>query len=83
VCQLSEGGRLDFRRVVRPLPTGRVKVVTEVRLEGKLVGRISQVRGGWQYRPIGSKMGGKSAVGAEAGEVFPTVDECKRSLPAE
>lgn len=66
---------IDFRRLVRPLPDGRVRVTTEVRLEGKLVGRIQQVREGWQYRPVG--WGGHRKWG---GEVFATVEECKRSV---
>lgn len=70
----------EFRRLVRPLPDGRVKVATEVRLEGKLVGRIQQVRGrggmmGWQYRPLG--VGHR---GWRVGEVFATVEECKRAV---
>jgi len=50
-----------------------------VQLGGKVVGRIKLAvagdgRAGWRYFPKGQK---------EGGEVFPTLEECKRSLEAE
>jgi len=41
-----------------------------VRLEGKVVGDIRKVEGGWQYKPKGARPGG----------VFPTLEACKASL---
>lgn len=43
----------------------------KVKLEGKIVGAIKQVKGGFQYFPKGSKNGG---------EVFPLLRDCVRSL---
>ena len=44
-----------------------------VYLEDKVVGSILQVHEGWQYVPRLSK---------QKGEVFPLLQECKRSLEA-
>lgn len=44
----------------------------DVLLDGKIVGRINQVINGWQYSPAGRKK--------FAGEIFPTLFECKKSL---
>ena len=44
---------------------------TLVKLDGKVVGHINQVKGGYQYFPKGSKTGG---------EVFKTKGECMYSL---
>lgn len=47
-----------------------------VKLDGKTVGKIIRCLGpdrktaGWRYRPTGAK----------AGEMFPTIEACKRSL---
>lgn len=48
--------------------------LVEVCLEGKLVGRIKQWKDGWQYIPLGQKRGG---------EIFPTLEACKKSLEEE
>jgi hypothetical protein len=83
--------RIEFRRIVHPLPTGRVRVQIEVRQigggeqernspgggSGRLVGRIVQVRGGWQFRPAGV---GTGRLVSQSGQVWPTAEECKRSL---
>jgi hypothetical protein len=45
-----------------------------VKLDGRRVGTIRNVRDGWQYQPTGSR---------HMGEVFLTVNECKRSIEAE
>ena len=42
-----------------------------VRLEGKTLGQILPVPGGWVYKPKGSKA---------QGEVFPTLSKCMNSL---
>ncbi len=42
-----------------------------VRLDGKRVGTIKPVKGGWQYFPLSHKKGG---------EIFETVDEVQKSL---
>ncbi len=42
-----------------------------VKLDGRPIGEIRQVPGGWQYFPKGHK---------EGGDVFPTLEGCKRSL---
>ena len=42
-----------------------------VLLDGKQVGKIKPVVGGWQYYPKGSKVGG---------EVFPRLKKCQESL---
>ena len=67
--------RVEFRRLVTPLPTGRVRVQIEVRqTEGKrLLGRIIQVRGGWRFVPIGG-------ASRDNGGVWATAEECKRSV---
>lgn len=44
----------------------------DVLLEGKIVGRINQVINGWQYSPAGRKR--------FAGEIFVTLNDCKKSL---
>lgn len=70
--------QLIFRRLTTPLPTGRVRVQIEVRIEGTLLGRIGPARGGWRYVPAG--------VGRRAwpvGEVFPTAEACKQALSKE
>lgn len=41
---------------------------------GKRTGTIIRYRGGWQYRPIGSSL---------RGDVFPKLEDCKRSLEEE
>jgi hypothetical protein len=46
----------------RPIP---------VRLDGKRVGTIKPVEGGWQYFPYKHKQGG---------EIFKTIDEVQKSL---
>jgi hypothetical protein len=55
--------RLDFRNVTATKIT--------VLLDGKKVGFINKVEGGWQYAPVGSKV---------KGEVFHDIADCKRSL---
>jgi hypothetical protein len=45
-----------------------------VRLDGKRVGTIKPVEGGWQYFPLRHKFGG---------EVFPTLGEVVKSLEFE
>lgn len=42
-----------------------------VRLDGRVVGEIRPVEGGWQYVPKGAK---------EGGEIFVTLGGCQRSL---
>ena len=42
-----------------------------VKLDKRIIGKIKQVNGGWQYFPKGSKRGG---------EVFSTESACKQSL---
>lgn len=42
-----------------------------VRLDDKLAGHITQVKGGYQYFPKGKKSGG---------EIFSSMEECKESL---
>jgi hypothetical protein len=70
--------RVEFRRLVTPLPTGRVRVQIEVRqIEGKcLLGKIIQARGGWRFVPIG----GAEAGSRDSGKVWATAEECKRSV---
>lgn len=69
------GEEFTFRRLTDPQPNGRVRVTIEVRRgDGRLAGKISQVRGGWQFRPGGG--GG----GARAGQVYPTAAECKQAI---
>jgi hypothetical protein len=46
----------------------------KVRLDGKIVGSIHAFNGGFQYFPKGSKTGG---------ELFPSLEACKRSLEAD
>jgi hypothetical protein len=80
----GRGSLLEFRRQVIPLPTGRVRVTVDVRLGGILTGRIIQVRGGWQYRPVGSGIGKRGRAGGwGVGEVWPTVEECKQAIAGE
>ena len=43
-------------------------------LDGKLVGAIKKVEGGWQYFPKGDKIGG---------EIFKKISECEDSLENE
>jgi hypothetical protein len=76
IQQRSEGEQqLEFRRVVVPLPTGRVRVSLEVRRAGvrRLLGRIVQVRGGWQYRAADGKVGA----------IFRTAAECRQAISRE
>lgn len=54
------------------LPVGNGK--TTVKLDGKLIGEIKIVKGGYQYYPKGQKRGG---------EVFPVLSLCKYSLLVE
>lgn len=49
------------------LSSGNLKV----RLDGKIIGSIHTINGGFQYFPKGSKTGGK---------LFPSLEACKRSL---
>ena len=55
------------------IPTGTTsnKTVAWVKLEGKLIGHIERVDGGFQYFPKGHKTGGK---------VFDTIAKVKHSL---
>jgi hypothetical protein len=46
---------------------------TTVKLEGKVIGTINEVEGGWQYTPKGH---GKKW----AGDVYPTLNAVKLSL---
>ena len=48
-----------------------VAEVEAVFLEGKKVGEIKKVVGGWQYFPKGSKQGG---------DIFKKISECEDSL---
>ena len=43
----------------------------EVKLDGKIVGKIKKVLGGWAYYPLGAKMGG---------DTFLTALACLKSL---
>jgi hypothetical protein len=66
---------LTFRRLTDPLPSGRVRVSIEVWTAGwqgreRQLGRISQVRGGWQFRAVSGKMG----------EVYAAAAECKQAI---
>lgn len=45
-----------------------------VRYQGKRVGTIKPVKGGWCYFPLNHKRGG---------EVFPTLGQCQKSLEFE
>jgi hypothetical protein len=45
-----------------------------VKIDGRISGHIRTVNGFWQYWPKGSKI---------AGELFPTLDECQKSLESE
>ena len=47
------------------------KTETIVKLEGKVVGTIKEVKSGWQYFPKGSKTGG---------EIFTSKFTCMHSL---
>ena len=47
------------------------KIETIVKLEGKVVGKVKEVKGGHQYFPKGSKTGGK---------IYPNRAECMYSL---
>jgi hypothetical protein len=89
-------GPVEFRRLTSPQPDGRVRIQIECRLEGILLGKILQVRGGFQYRPVGSGIGrrgsatgpgpvatGPVAGGWKVGEVYPTAAECKQSIAGE
>lgn len=62
---MSEG--LEQEIAYRPIGSDYIGV----RLDGKLVGSIRYVNGGYQYFPLGQKRGG---------EVFKTLRECKYSL---
>lgn len=44
-------GEVIFRRIVTPLPTGRVRVKIEARQGGKLIGRITQAGPLWRFTP--------------------------------
>lgn len=46
-----------------------------VRLDGKVVGRIFRRDGGFQYVPNGNRKIG--------GEVYPTLEACKKSLESD
>jgi hypothetical protein len=72
----ESANHLAFRRCTFPLPSGRVRVQIEVRQGSKLAGRIVQVRGGWQFRSVGSGQPRKE--GGGTGEVFRTTEECKK-----
>ena len=75
---------VEFRRLTEPLPNGRVRIRIECRLGGILLGKILQVRGGFQYRPIGSGLGKRGHDGGwKVGEVYPTAAECKQSIAGE
>lgn len=43
----------------------------KVRLDGKYIGDIKSVKGGYQYFPKGSKSGG---------DIYPRLELCKNSL---
>jgi hypothetical protein len=71
----GEAGPLTFRRITEPRPDGRVRVHLEVWTAGwqgreRQLGRISQVRGGWQFRAVSGKMGA----------VYATAAECKQAV---
>lgn len=77
--------RIEFRRLVTPLPTGRVRVQIEVRRVGEegqeqrrssLLGKIVQTWGGWRFVPVG----GAKISQIATGKVWATAEECKRSL---
>lgn len=74
----GSGSPIEFRRLVTPLPTGRVRVQIEVRqvsVAGRLLlGKIIQARGGWRFVPVGG------AGESHTGKVWATAEECKRSL---
>lgn len=71
---MTEGepaSQLQFRRLVTPRSDGRVKVVLECRLAGRLLGRIVQVGSQrWQFRPVSGPLG----------EVCRTAEEVKRGV---
>jgi hypothetical protein len=50
---------------------GRKDVPIAVRIDGKILGDIKPVEGGWQYVPRGSKVGG---------DIFATISQVQRSL---
>jgi len=78
---MDERGQIEFRRLVAPLPTGRVRVtimVWQIGGDGRqLLGKIIQVRGGWRFLPAGGA--GADRTGT-AGKVWATAEECKRSV---
>ena len=43
----------------------------KVRLDGRIIGEICKVEGGYQYFPKGQKVGGN---------IFPSIDDVQRSL---
>ncbi len=51
---------------------GEVRTIVGVKKDGELIGHIRLVteKGGWQFFPRDE----------EAGDVFPTLDACKKSL---
>jgi hypothetical protein len=68
--QISQPNQVEFVRQIKPLPDGRVRVTIQCRQESRLVGNITQVRGGWRFR----------AAGGKAGEVYKMAAECKERL---
>ena len=74
-AQLDGITEVVFRRIVKPLFNGKVRVTIECRLGGTLFGRIDQVRGGWMLRPTGATKRGWSV-----GRIYPTAAECKRAV---
>jgi len=76
--------QIEFHRLVKPLPDGRVRVSIVVRevASRRLLGRIVQVRGGWRFEAVGG-VGGGDRLAGQSGKVWPTTEECKRTLQGE
>ena len=71
--QIIQPGQVEFIRQIKPLPDGRVRVTIQCRQESRLIGNVTQVRGGWQFRSIGGK----------AGEVYKMAAECKKAIASQ
>jgi hypothetical protein len=76
----GNGPQIEFRRLVKPLPDGRVRVSIDVResVSRRLLGRIVQVRGGWRFEAVGGRGVGRLARQDE--RVWVTTEECKQAL---
>lgn len=73
-----EGAEVVFRRIVTPLPTGRVRVTIEARQGGKLLGRITQVGPLWRLTPAADQWPRWKG----RGMLWRTAEEARRAIQA-